>query len=153
MFSRVLSEHDLLLLPSFYIGEGHPGIIVEAFQCHVPVIATKLRGIAEVVQHEENGLLVEPGSVDSLKAAIDRILNDPDLYRRLRVGAKEREDFFRSGPWYDQVARDSVVWSPEGRLAHDDGPHWQKSNPPLPWDSGMRRKDGWVRFRLGETLA
>lgn len=103
---RVLSEHDLLLLPSFYTGDGHPGIIVEAFQCHVPVIATKLRGIAEVVQDEENGLLVEPGSVESLKAAIHRILNDPGLYRRLCVGAKERGEFFRSGPWYDQVAQD-----------------------------------------------
>ncbi|MCE2404160.1 MAG: glycosyltransferase family 4 protein [Dehalococcoidia bacterium] len=103
---RVLSEHDLLLLPTFYPGEGHPGIIVEAFQCHVPVIATMFSAIPEVVQHEENGLLVEPGSVDSLKAAIDRILNDPELYRRLCVGAKERGEFFRSGPWYDRVARD-----------------------------------------------
>lgn len=103
---RVLSEHDLLLMPSLFSGEGHPGIIIEAFQCHVPVIATRLRGIAEVVQHEESGLLVEPRSVESLKAAIDRILDDPDLYQRLRVGAGERGEFFRSGPWYDRVAHD-----------------------------------------------
>ena len=103
---RVLSDHDLLLLPSYYVGEGHPGIIIEAFQCRVPVIATKWGGIAEVVQHEESGLLVEPGSVESLKTAIDRILDDPDLYRRLCVGAGERGEFFRSGPWYDQVAKD-----------------------------------------------
>ncbi len=103
---RALSEHDLLLLPTFFAAEGQPGTIVEAFQCHVPVIATRLRGISEVVQHEENGLLVEPRSVEGLKAAIHRILNDPHLYRRLRVGAKERGEFFRSGPWYDQVAQD-----------------------------------------------
>ena len=53
-----------------------------------------------------NGLLVEPRSVDSLKAAIGRLLDDPELYRRLCEGARARGEVFRSRHWYDEVARD-----------------------------------------------
>ncbi len=103
---RVLAEHDLLLLPSYHRSEGYPGVILEAFQCGVPVIATRWQAIPEVVQHEENGLLVEPRSATALQAAIERLLEDPDLYRRLCRGAERRGAFFRSAVWYDQVAVD-----------------------------------------------
>ena len=84
---RVLSEHDLLLFPSYYPGEGHPGVILEAFQCGLPVIAAKWRAVPELVEHEENGLLVEPRSAGEVRSAIARLLGDPDLYRRLCEGA------------------------------------------------------------------
>ena len=103
---RTLSEQDLLLYPSYSRGEGIPGVIVEAFQCGVPVITTRWGDIPGLVQHEENGLFVEPRSADSLKAAIHRLLDDPDLYRRLCAGAQKQGEAFRSGPWYDEVARD-----------------------------------------------
>lgn len=102
----VLCEHDLLLLPTYYKGECYPGIILEAFQCGLPVITTRWQFIPEVVQHEENGLLVEPRSVMELKAAIERLLADPSLYRRLCKGAKRQGEFFRSTVWYDKLAAD-----------------------------------------------
>lgn len=101
---RVLGEHDLLLLPTYYKGEGYPGIILEAFQCGIPVIATRWGAISEIVEHEESGLLVEPGSASDLEAAIQRLLEDPDMYQRLCRGARHRGEFFRSTNWYDQVA-------------------------------------------------
>ena len=104
--SRAIGEHDLLLLPSYWKGEGYPGVIIEAFQCEVPVIATRLPSIQEVVRHEENGLLVEPRSVTALEAAITRLLENPDLYRKLVKGAKQTGEYFRSGPWYDKMAAD-----------------------------------------------
>ena len=103
---RTLSEQDLLLLPTYRAHETYVGVIVEAFQCGVPVIATRWGDIPELVQHEVNGLLVEPRSVDSLKAAIGRLLDDPELYRRLCEGARTRGEVFRSRHWYDEVARD-----------------------------------------------
>ena len=101
---QLLCEHDLLLIPSYYRGEGHPGAAIEAFQCGMPVIATRWRAIPEVVQHEENGLLVEPRSVAELKAAILRLVEDADLYRALCQGAKRRGEYFRSPVWYDRMA-------------------------------------------------
>ncbi len=46
---RTLSEHDLLLFPSYFRGEGYPGIIVEAFQCGVPVAAAGWSAIPELI--------------------------------------------------------------------------------------------------------
>ncbi len=103
---RVLNEHDLLLFPSYYPGEGHPGVILEAFQCGLPVIAAKWRAVPELVEHEENGLLVEPRSADAVWTAIERLLGDPDLYRRLCEGAERRGEDFRSAKWHDRMAAD-----------------------------------------------
>ena len=101
---RVISEHDLLLYPSYYRSEGYPGVILEAFQCGVPVVAAKMGGVPELVEHEESGLLIEPRSAAEVRAAIERLLEDPRLYRRLCEGARRRGDYFRSANWYDRVA-------------------------------------------------
>ncbi len=103
---RVLSEHDVLLFPSYYPAEGYPGVIVEAFQCGLPVIATKWRNIPELVEHNENGLLVEPRSAAAVWSAIERLLEDACLYRRLCAGAARRGEYFRSANWYGRMASD-----------------------------------------------
>ena len=104
--SRVLSEHDLLVYPSYYRSEGYPGAILEAFQCGLPVVAARWGGVAELVEHEESGLLVEPRSAAGVEAAIKRLLDEPELYRRLCEGARRRGGHFRSADWYDHVATD-----------------------------------------------
>ena len=101
---RVLSEHDLLVYPSYCRGEGYPGAILEAFQCGLPVVAAKGGGVSELVEHEESGLLVEPRSAAEVESAIKRLLDEPELYRRLCAGARRRGDDFRSADWYDRMA-------------------------------------------------
>ncbi len=101
---RVLSEHDLLVYPSYYRSEGYPGAILEAFQCGLPVVAARWGGVAELVEHEDSGLLVEPRSAAEVEAAIRRLLDEPDLYRQLCEGARRRGAHFRSADWYDRVA-------------------------------------------------
>ncbi len=102
---QTLSEHDLLLFPS-YLMEGYPGSILEAFQCGVPVIATNWGSLPEIVEHEENGLLVEPRSSAAIESAIERLRANPELYQRLCEGAKRQGERFRSTNWYDQAASD-----------------------------------------------
>ena len=85
---QALSEHDLLLYPSYFRGEGYPNAILEAFQCGVPVVAARWGGVPELVTHEENGLLVEPRSAAALRCALERLLEDASLYRRLCAGAR-----------------------------------------------------------------
>ena len=103
---KVLVQHDVLVVPSYWNAEGYPGIILEALQCGRPVISTWWRSIPEVIEHETSGLLVAPRSASEVKAAIDRLLGDPDLYRRLCKGAQCRGEFFRSGMWYDKMAKE-----------------------------------------------
>ena len=76
---------DASLLSSSW--ENFPHTVVEALAVGTPVIATRTGGVAEVVRDGENGLLVEPGDVAALAAAIDRFFTDAELAARLRANA------------------------------------------------------------------
>jgi len=67
---KTLSQYDVLLLPTYWKGEGYPGVIIEAFSLGVPTIATKLKGIMEMIDDEENGLLIDVKQTEQLKEAI-----------------------------------------------------------------------------------
>ncbi len=103
---RTMVEHDLLIYPSYFRAEGYAAVIVEAFQCGLPVVAAKWGGVPELVGHEENGLLVEPRSAAAVQAAIERLREDPALYRRLCEGARRRGEDFRSAHWFESIAAD-----------------------------------------------
>jgi colanic acid/amylovoran biosynthesis glycosyltransferase len=63
--------------------------VVEALAVGTPVIATRTGGVAEVLEDGVNGLLVEPGDVEALTAAIDRFFLDPALAGILTDNAVE----------------------------------------------------------------
>ncbi|GIU00469.1 hypothetical protein TSL6_09750 [Sulfurovum sp. TSL6] len=67
----VLDSYDVLILPSYR--EGYPGVIIEAFSLGIPVIATRLQGIMEMVQDGMNGLLIDVKESAQLKNAIESI--------------------------------------------------------------------------------
>jgi GT2 family glycosyltransferase/glycosyltransferase involved in cell wall biosynthesis len=82
---EALASIDLLVVPSVW-PENSPLVIHEAFLAGVPVIASRIGGIPEIVEHERNGLLFEAGNVDSLRQAIARVVDEPGLLERLRAG-------------------------------------------------------------------
>ncbi|MEX2113428.1 MAG: glycosyltransferase [Pirellulales bacterium] len=77
----VYRVHDLLVLPS--LSEGTPRTLVEARAFGCPVVATRVGGIPSSVDDGRTGLLVEPNDSQGLAAAIDRVLSDDSLRRRL----------------------------------------------------------------------
>jgi glycogen(starch) synthase len=81
----VLASADLLVLPSLYEELGT--VLVEALQAGVPVVASRVGGIPEVVEHGVTGLLVEPREPGALAAAIDAVLGDDRLASRLGANA------------------------------------------------------------------
>jgi glycosyltransferase involved in cell wall biosynthesis len=83
---RVLSEMDLFVLPSVY--ENNPKALLEAMACGLPVVASDIPGIREIVKHEQNGLLCEP-SAHALREAIDRLIHDPEVRRKLGRNARK----------------------------------------------------------------
>ena len=89
-----LVNYDILILPTYHEGEGHPGIILEAFSLGMPVISTCWSSIPEIVQHNKNGLLVPVKDVDSLRKAVLHF--DRDNYLDFRLNAIESFNQFDS---------------------------------------------------------
>ena len=59
--------------------EASPIVLREAFASGRPVIATKVGDIPEIIEHRQNGLLIEPGDSQALAAAIMEFISDPEL--------------------------------------------------------------------------
>jgi glycosyltransferase involved in cell wall biosynthesis len=78
----VLAQCDALVLNSGY--EGLPHVLLEALQAGVPVIATRVGGVDEILGDGQGGILVPPGDRLALEAAIRAVLADPD-WRRARA--------------------------------------------------------------------
>ncbi|MGB3681463.1 MAG: glycosyltransferase, partial [Rubrobacteraceae bacterium] len=77
-----LKKMDVLVVPSTWY-ENTPLVIYSAFAAKTPVVATDLGGMAEVVRHEENGLLFEVGNAGDLSRRLRRFVDEPDLLSRL----------------------------------------------------------------------
>lgn len=70
MVTDQLQNYDVLLLPTYFRGEGYPGAIIEAYALGLPVITTHWRAIPEVVEDGKTGILIEPKNVSQLVAAM-----------------------------------------------------------------------------------
>jgi glycosyltransferase involved in cell wall biosynthesis len=81
----VLHAADIFVLPSLW--EGLPIGLLEAMAMRKAVIGTRVDGTREVLQDGDNGLMVEPGDVDGLAAAIVRLAADRELRESLRARA------------------------------------------------------------------
>jgi glycosyltransferase involved in cell wall biosynthesis len=79
---------DVFCLPS--LAEGLPVVFMEAMALEIPVIASRITGIPELVEDGRTGLLVTPARLDQLVEALARLLEDPALRERLtREGRKK----------------------------------------------------------------
>jgi N-acetyl-alpha-D-glucosaminyl L-malate synthase BshA len=83
---KVLQDSDVFLLPS--VTEGFGLAALEALSCGVPVVASRVGGVPEVVEDGKSGLLCEAGDVEQMAAAVLRILRDAPLHRRMSQAAR-----------------------------------------------------------------
>jgi len=82
---------DVFCLPSE--AEGLPVVLMEAMACELPVVTTRIAAVPELVDDGRTGLLVTPGDVDTLAAALARLAADPAL--RTRMGRAGRRTVLR----------------------------------------------------------
>ncbi len=85
--AAIVASADAGVLPSVWSSkserEGIPVALMEAMASGVPVVASDMSGMPELVEHEGNGLLVPPADAAALAAAIARLHDDSELRRRL----------------------------------------------------------------------
>ncbi len=85
--SEMFSQVTIACLPSYR--EGLPKVLLEAAACGLPIVTTDVPGCREIVRHEDNGLLVPVRSTIELADALECLIKDPGLRRRM--GSRGRE--------------------------------------------------------------
>ncbi|RPJ75962.1 MAG: glycosyltransferase [Acidobacteria bacterium] len=86
--AEVLRAHDVFVLPSR--SEAFPNAVLEAMATALPIVATRVGGVPELIEHGRSGLLVAPGRAADLAAAIIDLVRRPSYARAL--GARARAD-------------------------------------------------------------
>jgi glycosyltransferase involved in cell wall biosynthesis len=82
--AEIYARSTVFCMPS--LTEAFGVVFLEAMAAGVPVIASRVGGIVEIVQDEINGLLVSPGNQHEISLKVLRLLTDQDLRERLRQG-------------------------------------------------------------------
>jgi glycosyltransferase involved in cell wall biosynthesis len=76
------ADYDVFVLPTLP-GEGVPRVLLEAMAAGLPVVTSSVAGIPSLITNQHNGLLVDEPSADAVAGAIERLLNDGALRRRV----------------------------------------------------------------------
>ena len=107
-----MGEATILVHPSNGIGDAVPTVIKEAMALGLPVVASDLVGIPELLDHGKCGRLVAPGNVEALAQAIEDLLADETLRLRYATAARryaeETFDLWQNGARLAEVLRRST---------------------------------------------
>jgi glycosyltransferase involved in cell wall biosynthesis len=105
--AELMTSADILVLPSF--SENLPVSIIEAMASGVAVVATPVGAVEDIVTDGQTGLLVPPGDVEALAAAMTRLVEDPTLRQQLgAAGLTVHRDKLDLVPFADTMQR---VWA------------------------------------------
>lgn len=84
---ELLAKANIYILPSYF--EGFPNSLMEAMASKCAVVSTKVGSIADLVQHEENGLLFDAGNVEALAGCLTDLFNNADLREKMAQAAQQ----------------------------------------------------------------
>ena len=76
-----LSASDIFVFPTY--NEGLPNAIMEAMACGLPVVATEVGGIPEVVKDGENGILIDKKDVKSIVHSLEKLIENKSMCKKM----------------------------------------------------------------------
>jgi glycosyltransferase involved in cell wall biosynthesis len=95
-----LSEYSCMLFPTYWMGEGFPGVIIDAYVAGLPVIATDWNMNKEVVEDGETGLIVPIQDANALALAMLKMMQNPELVKKMSENSlKKANDFHIDTVW------------------------------------------------------
>ena len=103
---KLMSEQDVFVFPSLF--EGFGLVITEAMSQGTPVITTERTAGPDLIEHDKNGWLIEAGSTDALKAAIEKLVINPKL---IADAGKQALETAKNRPWemYGKELAESII--------------------------------------------
>lgn len=111
----LLANSDMLVLPSF--AEGLPVVYMEALASRIPVVASRVAGVPELVEDGVTGYTVPPGDVETLSNRMIRLMDNPAAARAMgeagRKVVEAQHDIRTEGAWLAEIFRNG---GPGGRL-------------------------------------
>ena len=115
------ARSDVLVLPSIVDArgdtEGLGVVLLEAMSYGVPVVASDIGGITDIVEHDSSGLLVPPGDPAALAQALERLARDPALASRIGEAGEQRVR--RAFGWPEIMAKWHAVYRAPARTRTD----------------------------------
>ena len=100
---ELLAQSDVFLLPSY--NEGLPMSILEAMSWGLPVIASSVAGIPDIVREHVNGVLITPGNISQLTEAMKLLIKDETLRLRMGIAARQTAESFAIKPYCYALTR------------------------------------------------
>ena len=111
-----ISKFDVFVFPSYYKGEGHPGVLIEAMMSGLPIVTTRHNAMPELISHRGNGLLVTPRKPPELAEAIRLLFNDAELLANLAEQSMQSSHQYSSVQVIPQIL--SAMGNPVNELAN-----------------------------------
>lgn len=91
-----LAEYDLFLFPTYWQGEGFPGVVLDSFISGVPVLASNWNHNSEVVQDGFNGILFEAKNLEDFKLKLTAIADNPGMLAEMKKNAHTSSQDYKS---------------------------------------------------------
>ncbi len=88
-YDRFFQQSKIVVVPSKWY-EGFPNVITRAMQHAKPVITSNIGAMQSIIDHEINGLLVEPGSSTQLKNAVERLHSNDEMCKKMGLLGREK---------------------------------------------------------------
>jgi glycosyltransferase involved in cell wall biosynthesis len=95
-----LRAFDMLLYPSRHEGLG--STILDAFEFGLPVVATRVGGIPEILDDAKNGYLVEVNDIEAIVVALEKLIGDPELSKQMHANNLEKAHVYSADAMSDQ---------------------------------------------------
>lgn len=100
--TELLKQSQIFVLPSY--NEGLPMAILEAMSFGIPTISTNVGSVEEVVKNGYNGIIINPGNVEALSSAINKLSYDEAKWKRYSINSKLIiEDYYDEVKYFDKM--------------------------------------------------